>query len=192
MTNFYPGGILYGTRANPYFTSSKYETNIRDDRLKTDNALKIEEAVRFWEEEASRRKDPYMQERVRNFKTGGTTSYEVDVKTKLFFSDPENNVVRLIQVNDRLWAFGFTKPYLDSLDIHNEKHMKELATMIEFGQALIDMSARAIEMDLKMTERSRSQEHYNPLFSKKYGRPFYRYRSFDKQACPIHGRRYPL
>ena len=143
---FYPSGILYGEDTNPYFTSRirRFEPTSHSDRRGFENARKVRRALEIWENEANKRKDKGMLDRVANFKKA-TTVLEIDVKTNLFFADPQNNVVRLGHVEGRRHAMSLPKPCLAGMKENSELDMRRLATVFDFLQCLIDVSSRMLD-----------------------------------------------
>ena len=84
-----------------------------------------------------------MKDRVSNFKMKNTSVVELDMTTKFVFSDPDNNIVRIMHVGRRKnrRVIFFSKAYLDGLKIRkdNDSDMRELAMWINYGQRFLDL-----------------------------------------------------
>ncbi|MDD5173777.1 MAG: ribosomal protein S18-alanine N-acetyltransferase, partial [Candidatus Omnitrophica bacterium] len=151
VAQIYRKGLLYGDWNNPFFKLFIYQyeslaqTSKKDvdDRTKSKNALKILRAIGLWRDEALKRHDIEMVARIDDF-IEQTTVLEVDLKTRLFFSDPDNNVVRLVHVEGRKHALELPEKYLTSLDLDDDVQMRELATWLDLGQRLVDKSETMI------------------------------------------------
>lgn len=134
VVHLYPKGLIYAGPDSVFMSSimTNYGESIPADRTWTDNAGKIEKAIKVWESF-----DPASTS-VRETFTKRASVVELDMDTRLLFSDPDKNVVRPLQMGRSRHVFYISKEYLDGLDSGNEEHMRELAFLLKLGESFLE------------------------------------------------------
>ena len=161
VVHLYPKGLIY-EGDNAVFMRSlmlNYGESVPKDRKWTSNAEKIIEAIRTWEEV-----DPGT-ERIRSSFRANATVIELDMDTRLLFSDPDKNVVRPIQIGRSRHVFYLSKEYLDGLDKNNRAHMRELAFLLKLGESFLDTQEKGSFEDAGLVHQQEALNDFNIHFS---------------------------
>ncbi len=111
------------------------------DAKDTENAEKIHKALEVWasggEEKVAPDTRALIEERRQQFMDSATI-VGLDMKTSLLFSDPANDVVRVMHSGRGRHVMFFSLKYLSELDINSQRDMRELAFWLNFGQGFLD------------------------------------------------------
>ncbi len=156
----YPKRLLFEGKNAHFMDSIMYQSGETEPKnaTKTYNARKIAEAVRVWAEVG-----PEVAGAVARFLDTATV-VELDMDTMLLVSDPEANVVRPLQIGRSRKVFYLSRQYLDSLDINNPGHMRELAFYLKLGQSFLDKYDMMARDSNDQKDIERGLESFNEHF----------------------------